>query len=109
MDAAIATIVPLFRASDSLFHRALDGVKTEDLLRRPHDGSNPLIWVAGHAMTSRASLTRMTGETIENPWSDTFARGVTVDANVSLPGSCRHNLGMGRRYAKVNGSIRSAR
>ncbi|HJX89557.1 MAG TPA: DinB family protein [Pyrinomonadaceae bacterium] len=85
MDAAIATIVPLFRASDSLFHRALDGVKTEDLLRRPHDGSNPLIWVAGHAMTSRASLTRMTGEKIENPWSDTFARGVTVDAKVSYP------------------------
>jgi hypothetical protein len=22
-------------------------------MQRPHDGSNPLIWIAGHAMTSR--------------------------------------------------------
>jgi len=85
MDSAIATILPLFRASDQLFHRALDGVKTEDLLRRPHDGSNPLIWVAGHVTTARASLTKIVGEKVENQWSDIFARGATVDSNVSYP------------------------
>jgi len=85
MDSAIATIIPLFRASDQLFHRALDGIKREDLLRRPHDGSNPLIWVAGHAMTSRGSLTKIAGESVENKWSDIFARGSTVNENVSYP------------------------
>jgi len=85
MDLAIATVVPLFRASDHLFHRALDGIKREDLLRRPHDGSNPLIWVAGHAMTSRASLTRIVGEQVENQWSQLFARGASVDSNGNYP------------------------
>jgi hypothetical protein len=86
MDTAISAIVPLFRASDQLFHRALDGVTREDLLRRPHDGSNPLIWIAGHAMTSRASLAKMIGESVENQWSNLFARGASVDSNLSYPG-----------------------
>jgi hypothetical protein len=85
MDPAISMIVPLFRATDQLFHSALEGIAREDLLRRPHDGSNPMIWVAGHAMTSRASLTRIVGERVENPWSETFARGATVDSAVSYP------------------------
>jgi uncharacterized damage-inducible protein DinB len=85
MDLAISTIVPLFRTSDQLFHRAVDGIKREDLLRRPHDGSNPLIWVAGHAMTARGSLAKIVGERVENQWSDLFARGAAVDSNDIYP------------------------
>ena len=85
MDQAISVVFPLFRASDQLFHQALEGISREDLLRRPHDGSNPLIWVAGHAMTSRGSLTKMVGESVENQWSAIFARGATVDSNVAYP------------------------
>ena len=85
MDAALETISPLFRANDYLFHQALEGIGREDLLRRPHDGSNPLIWVAGHAMTLRSALTRITGEKIENPWSEMFARGATVDETLGYP------------------------
>ena len=86
MDSSIATLVPLFRATSDLFHRGLEGVSREDLLRRPHEGSNPLIWVAGHAMTSRSSLTKMCGgENVENPWGKLFARGASVDENVSYP------------------------
>ncbi|HEV8370103.1 MAG TPA: DinB family protein [Pyrinomonadaceae bacterium] len=85
MDLAIATVVPLFRASDQLFHRALEGIKREDLLRRPHDGSNPLIWIAGHAMTVRGSLARIIGERVENQWSQLFARGAVVDSNSHYP------------------------
>lgn len=85
MDPALAAVAPLFHANDQLFHRALEGVKPEDLLRSPQDGSNPLIWIAGHLLTSRVSLTRLAGERIENPWSNTFARGATVDANVTYP------------------------
>jgi hypothetical protein len=85
MDSVIAAVVPLFRASDQLFHRALEGIKREDLLRRPHDDSNPLIWIAGHAMTSRATLTKMIGELVENQWSDIFARGSKVDSATTYP------------------------
>ena len=85
MDSAIATILPLFRTSDLLFHRALEAITPHDLVRRPQDGSNPLIWVAGHAMTSRGSLTKITGEKVDNQWSTIFARGASVDANVSYP------------------------
>jgi len=85
MDSALSTMVPLFRANDSLFHSALDGIAREDLLRRPHDNSNPLIWVAGHAMTSRWSLTKISGEDMENQWAKIFGRGATVDSNVSYP------------------------
>lgn len=85
MDSVIAAVVPLFRASDQLYHRVLEGIKREDLLRRPHDDSNPLIWIAGHAMTSRATLTKMIGELVENQWSDIFARGSKVDSATTYP------------------------
>ena len=85
MDQALAAVAPLFYANDQLFHRALDGVKPEDLLRIPQDGSNPLIWIAGHLMTSRVSLTRVVGERIENPWSKIFSRGATIDDKVNYP------------------------
>lgn len=85
MDSVIAAVVPLFRATDQLFHRALEGINREDLLRRPHDDSNPLIWIAGHAMTSRATLTKMIGELVENQWSDIFARGSKVDSATTYP------------------------
>lgn len=85
MDPALKSVSPLFHANDQLFHRALEGVKPEDLLRSPQDGSNPLIWIAGHLMTSRVSLTRLAGERIDNPWSNIFARGATVDTNVTYP------------------------
>ena len=85
MDQTIAAMSSLFRASDQLFHRALEGIKREDLLRRPHDGSNPLIWIAGHATSSRASLTKIIGEGVEDPWAELFKRGATIDADVSYP------------------------
>jgi hypothetical protein len=85
MDAIISAISSLFHTNDVLFHRALDGIDRERLLQRPHDGSNPLIWIAGHAMTSRASLTKMIGEEIENPWAELFKRGATIDSNISYP------------------------
>lgn len=85
MDAAISTLVPLFRATDQLFHQALDGITREDLLRRPHADSNPLIWVAGHALTSRSGLTRIIGGEAENPWTQLFARGAKIDDKVEYP------------------------
>ena len=85
MDATISAISSLFHTNDQLFHRALEGIDREQLLRRPHDGSNPLIWIAGHAMTSRGSLTKMVGEDVENPWSELFKRGATIDSNMSYP------------------------
>ena len=85
MDAIISAISSLFHTNDQLFHRALEGIDREHLLQRPHDGSNPLIWIAGHAMSSRASLTKMVGEAVENPWSETFKRGATIDSNISYP------------------------
>ena len=85
MDPAIKTLIPLFKANDFLFGGALEGIPTDDLHKRPHDNSNPLIWIAGHAMTSRASLARLVGVRLENPWANIFARGATVDENVSYP------------------------
>lgn len=85
MDHAIATLIPLFKANNYLFEQALKDIPTEDLHRRPHDNSNPMIWIAGHATWSRGSLTRMVGGHVENPWSKLFERGVTVDETVSYP------------------------
>ncbi len=85
MDPALAAVTPLFHANDQLFHRALEGIKPEDLFRSPQSESNPLIWIAGHLMTSRVSLTRVVGERIENPWSKIFARGASVDEKINYP------------------------
>ena len=37
-------------------------------------------------MSSRVSLTKMIGVELENPWGKLFARGATIDENISYPG-----------------------
>jgi crotonobetainyl-CoA:carnitine CoA-transferase CaiB-like acyl-CoA transferase len=85
MDATLATLVPLFRANNDLFRSGLAGVSREDLLRRPHNESNPLIWVAAHALSWRSSLAKMVGADVNNPWAKLFEGGTKLEADMEYP------------------------
>jgi uncharacterized damage-inducible protein DinB len=85
MHQSIATVAQLYGVSGALYERALEGVSPEDLRRRPGEGTNPLLWIAGHLASVRISVCGMLGAPREVPWGKTFFRGSVVDPD-ALPG-----------------------
>ncbi|HEY6805656.1 MAG TPA: DinB family protein [Pyrinomonadaceae bacterium] len=85
MDTTLAAVVPLFRANNDLFRGGLAGISREDLSRRPHGDSNPIIWVAAHALSWRSSLAKMCGADVTNPWARLFEGGSKLDDEMEYP------------------------
>ena len=67
----------IFRSTHGLFHRALDGITPEQALDRPN-GANPMLFIAGHIVTVRASFMMVIGGSVEVPWSSHFRRGSEI-------------------------------
>ena len=78
MQDSIRPVAQLYGVNTALFGRALDGLDREALLRRPDQGTNPLLWIAGHLTSVRYSVYALLGPPLENPWGRTFFRGSTV-------------------------------
>jgi len=74
----------VFRTNHSLLTRALEGVTDEQALERP-DGANPIHWIAGHTVTTRALLGSAIGCDVEVPWGGHFRRGGEVKDESSWP------------------------
>lgn len=84
MQDSIRPVAQLYGVNTALFGRALDGLDREALLRRPDEGTNPLLWIAGHLTSVRYSVYGLLGAPIENPWGKTFFRGSVLDVD-ALP------------------------
>ena len=83
--AVAAPIVMIFAINDDLMCRALDGLTPEELWRAPTDRNNPMLWVAGHVVQTRAAVLRLLGDPVETGWGDMFDRGSTIDAANEYP------------------------
>jgi hypothetical protein len=79
MHESVVTVAQLYGVSGTLYERGLDGVSREDLRRRPAEGTNPLLWIAGHLASVRISVCGLLGAPREVPWGKTFFRGSVVD------------------------------
>jgi len=84
MDERLQQISQQFLLSENLFRKALHGLSDEDLQRRPGDGSNCMLWIAGHAAYTRCLLARMLGLAVEKPWDESFTRGSAKQKDPSL-------------------------
>jgi DinB family protein len=77
-NTAAAPIAMIFAFSDSLVLQALEGPTYEELWRPLTTSNNPLLWVAGHIVQSRAMVLQMLGEQAETGWGSLFDRGAKI-------------------------------
>ena len=82
---AVAPLAFIFAANDSLASRSFDTVPDDDLWRRPTDRSNPMLWILGHMVSTRAQMLRMLGDPFETGWGDVFARGASLVGAAGYP------------------------
>jgi uncharacterized damage-inducible protein DinB len=55
------------------------------LWQRPTDNSNPMLWIAGHVVQTRAALLKLLGEPFDTGWGDLFARGAALQDRARYP------------------------
>ncbi len=56
-----------------------------ELHRLPSDHSNPMIWIAGHVLNSRADLARYLKIEAHCPWSELFERHSQLQPAAAYP------------------------
>jgi uncharacterized damage-inducible protein DinB len=77
-NSAAAPIALIFAFSDSFVLRALEGLTHEELWRTQTTSNNPLLWVAGHIVQTRAMVLQILGEQVETGWGGLFDRGAKI-------------------------------
>jgi len=74
----IAPIATIFSFNADFIPMALDGLSLEELWRSPASHTNPMLWVAGHIVHTRATVLQMLGESVDTGWGTLFDRGATL-------------------------------
>jgi uncharacterized damage-inducible protein DinB len=77
-NTSAAPIAMIFAFSDSLVLQALEGLTHEELWRPLTTSNNPLLWVAGHIVQTRAVVLQILGEQAETGWGSLFDRGAKI-------------------------------
>lgn len=85
LDPTLAPIALQLKLNGGLMKSALDGLSNSDLWHRPTERSNPMFWIFGHIVATRASLAATVGEKIDLPWAAKFARGAELKAPGEYP------------------------
>jgi len=82
---AVAPLALIFTMNDSLALRSFDKITDEEAWRRPTDRSNPMQWILGHMVATRAQMLKMFGEPFDTGWGDLFARGASLGSEAGYP------------------------
>jgi hypothetical protein len=77
-NTATAPLALIFSFSDSLVLQALEGLTPEELWRPLTTSNNPILWVAGHIVQTRAVVLQMLGEQADTGWGGLFDRGARI-------------------------------
>ena len=85
MHDSLRPLAGQFDVSTNLFVKALRGIARAELVTRPSDRSNPLIWVAGHLAQARGRMINVLGGRREIPWGQLFSTGSTVGPAEQYP------------------------
>lgn len=73
-----APIALIFAFNDPFVQQALDGLTHEELWRPLTKSNNPLLWIAGHIVQTRAMVLQILGEQAETGWGTLFDRGARI-------------------------------
>jgi uncharacterized damage-inducible protein DinB len=83
--AVAAPIAMMFGINNDLVSRALESLTEEELWHRPTDRNNPMLWIAGHVVQTRAAILKLLGEPFDTGWGDLFNRGVALQDRARYP------------------------
>jgi hypothetical protein len=82
---AAAPIATIFAFNEPFVSQAIEGLTHEELWRALTDFNNPLLWVAGHVVQTRAMVLQMLGEPAETGWGNLFDRGAKIGKPEEYP------------------------
>jgi hypothetical protein len=83
--AALAPVALIFKLNAGLIRSSLDGLTDAELWQRPTPHNNPLLWVFGHIVATRATMLGLLGDPLDTGWGDLFARGAALHDASSYP------------------------
>jgi uncharacterized damage-inducible protein DinB len=78
MHPTISSVSGIYELNTSLLPRTLNGIKDEDLVKRPTDCTNSLHFVVGHTAATRFYVGNFLGLDGPCPWGEIFDGGQTV-------------------------------
>jgi uncharacterized damage-inducible protein DinB len=81
----IAVAMHAFRQNTNQLEKSFSDLRREEWLRRPAEGSNPVLWIVGHLVWARSRVLATLGEEWTRPWLPLFARGAALDADSAYP------------------------
>jgi len=84
-DNPIAPLIMMFRIHDHLISQSLQGIGDEQVWSRPLPQSNPMMWLIGHVVQSRAHIITRVGGHFDTGWRDRFRRGAEVGGSEQYP------------------------
>ena len=82
---AAAPLMLIFDMNTALLTKAFDGVGDDHLWHRTSRDNNPMLWIAGHMVGTRALMLQLLGNPIDTGWGPLFARGVSVGEEEKYP------------------------
>jgi uncharacterized protein YndB with AHSA1/START domain/uncharacterized damage-inducible protein DinB len=82
---AVAPLALIFSVNDSLASRSFEKLTDDDLWRRPTEKSNPMLWIFGHMVNTRAQMLKIFGESFDTGWGDVFDRGASLGGADTYP------------------------
>src|SRR5688500_20382586 len=72
---SVAPLAFILALNDSLAERSFQGVADGDVWKRPTPQSNPMLWIFGHMVNTRAGLLKLVGGEADLGWGGGFSRG----------------------------------
>lgn len=78
-------IAMIFKINDDLLRRAVDGLTKEELWQRPTDKNNPMLWILGHVVQTRARILQLLDEPFDTGWGNLFGRGAPLKEQAPYP------------------------
>jgi hypothetical protein len=86
MNPSIKPLAFILSTNDALVERAFQDVAAGDEWKRPTAQSNPMLWIFGHMVNTRAGLLRLAGGEADLGWGDVFNRGEELADASGYPG-----------------------
>ena len=83
--AALAPVSLIFKLNTGLMRSTLDGVGADELTQRPTPLTNPMLWIFGHIVQTRAMMLGLLGDPFDTGWADLFTRGAALHETSRYP------------------------
>ncbi len=80
-----APIKTTFSFNEPFVEQALDGLSQEELWHAPTRHNNPMLWVAGHIVQTRAMVLQMLGQSADTGWRTLLDRGAKIGDRSQYP------------------------